>query len=772
MMYVTQCLRWMQKTSIILPLILSFSIVKSQDLGKEIAGWYNDGWDPESHTIYKNNHTSFSDANPYWYNLGTSDESPGSDATDGSIYERAYAFNATEITDIKSRGDLVIPTIGDMATGQINTIFANATARQKLITNLVNTAVNRGYDGWDLNFELGIETGKAAFTAFVNDLADALAVKGKVLDVTTGAFETATRESYWIFDLDGLKTSRARRFKIMAYDNNLGGNGTFGPVGSYTWVKQVLDYMVVQRGLPANKVMLGIANYGWIYKENATSPEYPFATYSYIKSKAGLVSTWDDAAKEVYGTFTEGGINYRCYYNDSRSVSARLDLVNQYGLAGAAFWVLGREDAAIYPILAQKFPTASAQAPYGGTPRAIPGKIEVEDYDTGGQAVAYNDLTTGNSGNTYRTDGVDLEATTDTGGGYNIGWVQAGEWTEYTVKINTAGTYTLQARVSATATGKTFHVEMDGVNVSGTITVPNTGSYQTFQTVSVTTSSLTVGQKVMKIAMDVAGFNINYVNFLAVSNQTPYGGTVRNLPGKIEAEHYDVGGQNISFNDNTTGNAGRAFRSDNVDVETCTDAGAGYDVGYITTGEWLEYTVNVVAGTYRLEARVASTTTTGKLHFEFDGVKAGATISVPNTGGWQTWQTVSTTASLTAGQKILRVYADAAGHNLNYLNFVNTGARATQSTESNDDETSSLEISGFPNPFKENAVVSVIIKKSSHTSIALLDHLGKTISKVHDGNLNAGKHQFEVKGENLPAGLYIFSVVQDGKRINTKLIKQ
>ncbi len=52
------------------------------------------------------------------------------------------------------------------------------------------------------------------------------------------------------------------------------------------------------------------------------------------------------------------------------------------------------------------------------------------------------------------------------------------------MNITTAGTYTLSARVAATAAGKTFHVELDGVNVSGTLTVPNTGGWQTWQTVT------------------------------------------------------------------------------------------------------------------------------------------------------------------------------------------------------------------------------------------------------------------------------------------------
>jgi hypothetical protein len=62
----------------------------------------------------------------------------------------------------------------------------------------------------------------------------------------------------------------------------------------------------------------------------------------------------------------------------------------------------------------------AAEGPYGGTPAAVPGTVQAENYDTGGQGVAYNVTSVNGTGNNYRSDGVDLEATTDTGGGFNL----------------------------------------------------------------------------------------------------------------------------------------------------------------------------------------------------------------------------------------------------------------------------------------------------------------------------------------------------------------
>src|SRR5439155_123923 len=111
--------------------------------------------------------------------------------------------------------------------------------------------------------------------------------------------------------------------------------------------------------------------------------------------------------------------------------------------------------------------------PYTGTPYPIPGTIQAENYDKGGEGVAYHDTDTINSGGQYRTDGVDIEATTDTNAGYDVGWTQAGEWLNYTVNVQASGTYTLNVRVAASGQGGTFHFTLDGTSLGSEFTVPS-----------------------------------------------------------------------------------------------------------------------------------------------------------------------------------------------------------------------------------------------------------------------------------------------------------
>src|ERR1700691_2947012 len=127
----------------------------------------------------------------------------------------------------------------------------------------------------------------------------------------------------------------------------------------------------------------------------------------------------------------------------------------------------------------QHAPYAATDAPYRGTAAAVPGTVYAANYDTGGQGVAYNVTSTNGSANSYRSDGVDLEATADTqdntgAGAYDIGWTTAGQWFNYTVNAATAGTYTVSFRVSSPygITGALHIDNASGTNLSGSVTVP------------------------------------------------------------------------------------------------------------------------------------------------------------------------------------------------------------------------------------------------------------------------------------------------------------
>ncbi len=168
-----------------------------------------------------------------------------------------------------------------------------------------------------------------------------------------------------------------------------------------------------------------------------------------------------------------------------------------------------------------RFTAVNTLTPYSGSPAAIPGRIDAEYFDYGGEAVAYHDTTGGNSGGAARsTEDVDIEPTSDLGGGYDVGWMTAGEWLNYTVTVAQPGIYTLRARVAANGAGGAFHVEFGGMAVTDTLWIPNTGGWQVWTDITATVS-LSAGTKVMRFVADANGPTgvFGNVNYLALTRE-------------------------------------------------------------------------------------------------------------------------------------------------------------------------------------------------------------------------------------------------------------
>ena len=319
----------------------------------------------------------------------------------------------------------------------------------------------------------------------------------------------------------------------------------------------------------------------------------------------------------------------------------------------------------------------AAEGPYGGTPASIPGTVQAENYDTGGQGVAYDVTSTNGSANSYRSDGVDLEATTDTGGGYDLGWTAKGQWFKYTVSAAAAGTYTVTFRVAApSAVSDALHISnSSGTNLSGSVNIPATGGWQNWTNVTAKVT-LAAGEQTLTVNQDNAGWNVNYLAFTSSSGEGPYGGTPAAVPGTVQAENYDTGGQGVGYNVTSTNGSANSYRPDGVDLETTTDTGGGYDLGWTATGQWFRYTVNVAsAGSYTVSFRVAApNAVTDAFHLSnSSGSNLTGSVNVPATGGYQAWTNVSATVTLPAGQQTLTLDQDGGGWNLNYMAFTSGG---------------------------------------------------------------------------------------------------
>ena len=160
--------------------------------------------------------------------------------------------------------------------------------------------------------------------------------------------------------------------------------------------------------------------------------------------------------------------------------------------------------------------------PYLGKLHVIPGTIELEDFDEGGEGIAYHDLDPENQEKKeppYRKTGVDLEWREAASGKFNLGWTRPGEWLIYTVDVKAAGTYRIDMLVACKGAGGTFRLEFNGVDQSGPITVPDTGGWEHLKPFSHEGVKLVAGRQVMKIVMATGGTSgsigdIDYLKFV------------------------------------------------------------------------------------------------------------------------------------------------------------------------------------------------------------------------------------------------------------------
>lgn len=151
--------------------------------------------------------------------------------------------------------------------------------------------------------------------------------------------------------------------------------------------------------------------------------------------------------------------------------------------------------------------TSPQQSAYNG-PHDLPGRVQAEDFDTGGNEVAYLDSDPGNEGGQYRQTDVDIGGVSRDN--YGIGWIVDGEWWEYTVQVDESGSYDFTANVASGSGGGAFHVEVDGQRVIDTVSFGETGGWGSYDPVSASGFEVDSGEHVVRIVAEAGGWNLDW----------------------------------------------------------------------------------------------------------------------------------------------------------------------------------------------------------------------------------------------------------------------
>jgi endoglucanase len=202
-----------------------------------------------------------------------------------------------------------------------------------------------------------------------------------------------------------------------------------------------------------------------------------------------------------------------------------------------------------------------------------------------------------------------------------------------------------------------------------------------------------------------------------------------------------------------------------VQTEVTYDAGGGKNVGWIDNGDWMDYSVNVPsAGSYTLNLRVATPNTGAQVQVKNAGGALLSTVTLPNTGAYQTWQTTSTTVTLQAGTQTIRLQSSASlGWNINWWEMVGSGAALSlQSPTPATATTVAPTMTLFPNPVSDKFVLQVDNNLSGALDVQILSLQGAVLKQFSLTKAYATSSQYYVSIGDLPTGTYVVKATMSG----------
>lgn len=337
---------------------------------------------------------------------------------------------------------------------------------------------------------------------------------------------------------------------------------------------------------------------------------------------------------------------------------------------------------------------SSLTSPFGGAPAEIPGVIEAEDYDLGGQGRAYFDTDTINSGGQYRLDEyVDIETCLDTSGGYDVGWTQSGEWLLYSVIATKSGEYQVRVRcASASDRQSIIHFEIDSVDVTGPIKIPNTGGWQSWRTVFSRAFQLDSGFHFIRMCIDSGGCNLNKFGIVSPNAQPfinmtfPSGNEVFSPDSVVELK----------------------WQSQMVDQVMI-----GFSSNGVSNWRLIQDSVTAKFGVYR----------------------------------WRVPATPSSNCKLLVMSESDRTISDTcAPFTIQVVNAIKNKIQTPPAYQ--------LE-QNFPNPFNPTTSIVYFVPQDSFVTLEVYDEVGRRVATLVSGFVKSGVHKVIFNGNDLASGVYL-----------------
>lgn len=305
-------------------------------------------WDQKkAFASFSQNAGVFSHLSLFWYFLGE----------DGTVNKYRYANTDKNIIDIARKNNVQVtavitnlPESGGWDSDRVEYILDDKAAREQLIQEISDLLTEMEFDGVTVDFEEIIKEERNNFSEFIKKLTEKLHQNGKIVQVAlhpkSGDERNDSRYDYqdWRAISD-----YADQVYIMAYGEHY-DEGPPGPVASVPWVDKIIKY-TKSFDLPLHKFYLGIPLYGYDWAEgNDQAAGLTWQQVENLLAKLQIVPKFDDDAQTPYFEYIEKSVSHEVWYEDQKSIAAKVSLADKAGFAGVTFWRLGGEDPKVWDL--------------------------------------------------------------------------------------------------------------------------------------------------------------------------------------------------------------------------------------------------------------------------------------------------------------------------------------------------------------------------------------------------------------------------------------
>lgn len=312
--------------------------------GPHVVAGYLVPWDPRSNA----SGPALTEVNPVWYQPTD---------TGQVIFASDQARRAVDPVSADATGHKLAlePSVSNFRGNRwdgalVHRIITDPATRAAHVAALTDAARAHRWPGLDLDYESLPGSDRAAYATFVDELAGALHRDHRRLSVTVHAKTSEPGDWGGAQAEDWQALGRAAdEVRVMAYDYSY-ANSEPGAIAPLPWVEQVVRLAVSE--IPRQKILLGVATYGYDWTAGQPGRELQWADAEALAHARGVPVAWDPVTQSAWFAYTDDqGRPHTVWYENARSLAAKIDLATRYRLDGVSIWRLGGEDPGTWPTL-------------------------------------------------------------------------------------------------------------------------------------------------------------------------------------------------------------------------------------------------------------------------------------------------------------------------------------------------------------------------------------------------------------------------------------